>query len=160
MSTRCHIIVEDKEYGTKTILYRHSDGYPQGPAGVLATLVPFVKRFIENRGFDACYMGAQIMCDQINQSREGMRTYYEKSIATDKEAGKEPRDYIVESLANLENDFLGFGISNEIHSDIEFIYHVSKDGIHVQHANGENQTSPAEARAMFKGVIPARYRED
>jgi hypothetical protein len=160
MSTRCHIIVEDKEYGTKTILYRHSDGYPDGPNGVLATLVPFVARFMKHRGFDACYMGAQIMCDQINRSREGMREFYEKRLAKDKAAGAEPSDYIVESLANLENDFLGFGISNEVHSDVEFIYHVSENGIHVQHADGENQTSPAEARAMFKGKIPKRYKED
>ena len=159
MSTRCHIIIEDPEHGDKTILYRHSDGYPDGPNGVLATLVPFVARFLKHRGWDSCYLGAQIMCDQINQSREGMRAYYQDRIAKDKAEGSEPSSYLVESLANLENSFLGFGISNQIHGDIEFIYRVTPEGINVEDSGGNVKTTPAEARAMFEGVIPERYAE-
>jgi hypothetical protein len=161
MSTRCHIIVEDPQYGDKTILYRHSDGYPEGPNGVLATLVPFVARFIKHRGFDACYMGAQIMCDQINQSREGMRAYYTDRLA--RAMFEHGDDHFLvesarESLDNLDNDFLGFGISSEIHGDIEFIYRVTPEGINVEDACGNVKTTPSEARAMFEGEIPERFK--
>lgn len=159
MSTRCHIIVEDPQQGDETILYRHSDGYPQGPHGVLATLVPFVARFMKYRGWDACYLGAQIMCDQINRSRAGMRAYCEKSIAKDKEAGREPSSYDVERLANVDNDFLGFGISSQIHGDVEFIYRVTSEGINVEDSRGNVKTTSEEARAMLEGVIPERYQE-
>jgi hypothetical protein len=158
MSTRCHIIVEDPEHGDKTILYRHSDGYPDGPNGVLASLVPFVARFVKHRGFDSCYLGAQIMADQINRSREGMKASFQRRIDKAVAATSEPSKWDVEGLANVENDFLGFGISNQIHGDIEFIYRVTPDGIHVEDSGGNVATSPAEARAMFEGLIPDRYK--
>ena len=157
MSTRCHIIVEDPEHGDKTILYRHSDGYPDGEHGVLASLVPFVARFVKHRGFDACYLGAQIMADQINRSREGMRAMWKRMIAEAEAKGKSDT-YATERLANVENDFLGFGISNQIHGDIEFIYRVTPEGVNVEDSGGNVQTSPAEARAMFEGVIPKRFQ--
>ncbi len=159
MSTRCHIIVEDKEFGTNTILYRHSDGYPDGPHGVLASLVPFVVRFLKNRGWDSCYLGAHIMADQIRVARESRRAYYQRCIDRAESEGKAPRKYDVEGMANVDNDFLGFGISNEVHGDVEFIYRVSPEGIDVEYPNGEKITTPAEARAMFEGAIPERYRE-
>lgn len=42
MSTRCNVIVEDRY--DRIQLYRHSDGYPEGPHGVVETLkeaIPF-----------------------------------------------------------------------------------------------------------------------
>ena len=158
MSTRCHIIVEDKEFDTTTILYRHHDGYPDGCNGMLATLVPFVQRFMKNRGWDACYLGAQILYDQIKQSRESSREYCLQNIAQDKAAGREPSKYMQERLDNLDNDFLGFGISSDIHGDVNYIYRVTQDGITVEEASGEVLTTPEEAAAMLKGVIPERYR--
>jgi len=157
MSTRCHIIVEDPRYGDKTILYRHSDGYPNGEHGVLASLVPFVVRFMKHRGFDACYMGAHIIADQIQRSREHDREWCERSIKRDEANGHDP-SYYREKLANLENDFLGFGISSEIHGDVDYIYRVTPEGIHVEEAGGNKLTEDHEAQDMLEhGTIPERF---
>jgi len=157
MSTRCHIIVEDPSSGDKTILYRHSDGYPNGEHGVLASLVPFVARFMKHRGWDPCYLGAQIVCDQINRSREYMRKYHLDAIDRFNFEGKGNAGYHVGALERIDDDFLGFGISSGIHGDVEFIYRVTPEGIHVEDSGGNVQTTPAEARVMFEGVIPERY---
>lgn len=163
MSTRCHIIVEDQKYDERTILYRHSDGYPDGKHGVLATLVPFVARFIKHRGFDACYMGAQIMCDQINQARSYSRAYRKERLKKLYADGYSRNHRLAklarEDIKNVDNDFLGFGISSEIHGDVEFIYRVTREGIHVEYPNGEKLTTDAEAAAMLTGEIPEGFRE-
>jgi len=157
MSTRCHIIVDDLVNGNYIILYRHSDGYPDGPHGVLATLVPFVTRFMKHRGWDPMYLAAQIIADQINGARaerlssigSGNPLHY----VTSREASE-----LDKRRAEVDNDFLGFGISNEIHGDVEFIYRVTQLGVHVEHRNGDKLTTPAEALAMFKGEIPKRFK--
>lgn len=163
MSTRCHIIVEDPSYGDQTILYRHSDGYPDGEHGVLASLVPFVARFMKHRGFfDACFLGAQIICDQINRYREYMRASLQRRVDRLRAEGNGDDHWLVKAdldmLANVDNDFLGFGISNEIHGDVEFIYRVTPEGIHVEYPSGERLTDDAEAAAMLKGEIPERFK--
>ena len=159
MSTRCHIIVEDPQYGDKTILYRHNDGYPDGQHGVLASLVPFVARFMKHRGFDACYLGAQIICDQINRSREYMRRHYEESA--DEAKSDDLRNYYRERAAAQENDFLGFGISGEIHGDVEFIYRVTPEGISVETSGGRKLVKANEAKRMLtEGWIPPRFMRD
>jgi hypothetical protein len=150
MSTRCHIIIED-EYN-KVILYRHSDGYPNGEHGVLASLVPFIQRFMKHRGWEVEYLAAQLICDQINRAREYSRKLYEERAATDPEDG-----YWQARLAEVDDDFLGFGISNEIHVDVEYIYHVTKDQIQVQDGEGKNLTTAAQAKALMRGKIPKKY---
>jgi hypothetical protein len=159
MSTRCHIIVECPEWKTQTILYRHSDGYPEGQHGVLASLVPFVKRFMENRGWDPCYLPAQILADQIHQSREYMRRHYQESA--DEAKSTDMKDYYLKRLAESENDFLGFGISDQIHGDVEFIYRVTPAGIFVERPDGKKLTRGKEpARMMKEGRIPPRWKKD
>lgn len=54
MSTRCQIQVK----GSPILIYKHSDGYPEG---VLPVLEPFVKAFSDNRGNDVEYCLAQIV---------------------------------------------------------------------------------------------------
>jgi len=156
MSTRCHIIVDDLVNGHNIILYRHSDGYPDGPHGVLATLVPFVARFMKHRGWDPMYLAAQIMCDQINHYRESLRKFHRESAA-DERAGAS-RTFHEQRLTEVDNDFLGFGISNEIHGDVEFIYRVTQLGVHVEHPNGDKLTLDQEALAMLQGEIPKRFK--
>jgi hypothetical protein len=159
MSTRCHIIVEDPQYNERTILYRHSDGYPDGQHGVLASLVPFVARFMKHRGFDACYMAAQIMADQITRSRAYMRDMYERR-ASEMQSG-DMQDYYRKQAENVDNDFLGFGISNQIHSDVEFIYRVTPEGIKVETASGRKLVKANESkRMMTEGWIPPRFMRD
>ena len=53
--------------GCDVKLYRHCDGYPEGPHGVLATLIPQVKKFIYLRGFyEPEYLLARIAQWQMN----------------------------------------------------------------------------------------------
>jgi hypothetical protein len=54
MSTRAQIQVE----GSKVLVYKHHDGYPEG---VLPWLEPFVQDFIKRRGFVVDYMTARIV---------------------------------------------------------------------------------------------------
>lgn len=61
MSTRCQIKLKTDDSSTNTIyVYRHHDGYPEGPHGVLSLLHPLVESFIKSRGFDESYLLARI----------------------------------------------------------------------------------------------------
>ena len=101
MSTRCMIEVE----GIKAKLYRHSDGYPDGQWGVLATLVPFVNKFLEVRGWDPEYLLARIAQDQMNGYDARVKERYGDGV-----------------------DVLGFGLDTSYHFDLEYIYWVRKNG--------------------------------
>lgn len=106
MSTRSQILVE----GSNVILYRHNDGYPDGPHGVLATLCPLVKEFVAYRGHEEDYMSAQILYAIMNPHKESY------------------------SKVNTNAGLLGYGIeaySGYLHGDIEYIYVVKKDG-HIE----------------------------
>lgn len=56
MSTRCQIgFYEAGETNLnlwEALIYRHSDGYPESPHGVIATMLPILKDFDKNRGID------------------------------------------------------------------------------------------------------------
>lgn len=109
MSTRCQIIVA----GHDAIIYRHSDGYPNGEHGVLASLVPLVKTFMEYRGADPFYLTAHIVADQI-------RRHIDACDKRDALEGGFKSDY----------RFLGFGVeayNDVLHGDIEYLYVVSLD---------------------------------
>lgn len=65
MSTRCQIgfYENDKEEleNWDVLLYRHSDGYPEDDCGVVATILPILQDFQENRGLsDTEYAGAWV----------------------------------------------------------------------------------------------------
>jgi hypothetical protein len=96
MSTRAQIQVE----GSKVLVYKHCDGYPDGKHGVLAWLEPFVARFMKHRGFDVDYMTARIV---------------EAGIAKDVVDGD-------------DNGATGWGVDTEIHGDIAYLYTVKPDG--------------------------------
>lgn len=106
MSTRCCIEFANGEHLSATI-YRHSDGYPDGAAGVPADLLQFIMELKANvsdhRMSDACYLSAKFVVWQARQySSSGYRSGH----------------YM---------DFLSLGISpsHESHGDLEFVYRVN-----------------------------------
>jgi hypothetical protein len=106
MSTRCCIEFAEGEQVSATI-YRHSDGYPDGPAGVPADLLRFLIELKENvadsRVNDACYLSAKFV---VWQAQQHTSSPYRSG------------HYL---------DFLSLGISasHETHGDLEFVYRVS-----------------------------------
>lgn len=120
MSTRCQILVED----SSVVIYRHSDGYPQGPHGVLATLKPLVIDFIKYRGWDEEYLPAHIIADQIKHHKA-----WADARAAEYEAEKPGS-----GASYKQAGYLGFGIEgykpgDYFHGDIEYMYYVRKSGV-------------------------------
>lgn len=111
MSTRATIHFQSNGK-TEAIVYRHSDGYPEGVHGVPAGLKTFfktVKAHTKDTRFDdACYLAAKFVVWQAEQN-EG---HY---------AGPQGK----ESGGRL--DFLGVGICMEDPGDIEYRYKVACD---------------------------------
>jgi hypothetical protein len=126
MSTRCQIIVED----ATVALYRHSDGYPDGPHGVIKILKKIVVGFIKRRGFDECYMPAHIISDMIVAHKKWADGRIREIKKTNGPASS------IESYEGTK--LLGYGIEgydpehgaeeNAFHGDIEFLYVVKKNG--------------------------------
>jgi hypothetical protein len=105
MSTRCTINFGEGRSATAKV-YRHCDGYPDGPHGVLADLDRFfseVEEQCEGKGYsgtrfgDAAYLAAKYVVWQANENRNGRATL----------------------------DFLSVGILNRDPGDIEFTYFVN-----------------------------------
>lgn len=127
MSTRCQILIE----GSDVVLYRHSDGYPQGPHGVLKLLKKSVATFVKHRGHDECYMPAHIMTDMIVAHKKSQDAMIRKA----------KKDGNPQYIASYEaGKYLGYGVEaytandeaasedNTLHGDIEFLYVVKKNG--------------------------------
>lgn len=112
MSTRSQIRIEGNG---NIFLYRHGDGYP---AGVLPVLLPFVAEFMKFRGNDPEYMTARLMQRLCNASDASSLEWREKM----KQSG------LRSSEEDGKPDFLGYGIDNQIHGDIEYFYVVKTDG--------------------------------
>lgn len=110
MATRCQIIVEGLD---ENKIYKHWDGYPEG---VMPVLKEVVHRFKEERGWDNEYLLAQIVrffAYNDNENRQNILDSVEYSNRL-KDSYKKP-------------SILGWGISNLWHSDIEYMYMVTKD---------------------------------
>jgi hypothetical protein len=120
MSTRCQILVE----GSDVLVYRHSDGYPDGPHGVLKALKPIVANFIKWRGFDECYMPAHISSALIVEHQK----WCDMAIRRCKREGQDYRHY--ESAKYLGHGLDGYNAETGagLHGDIEFLYVVKKNG--------------------------------
>jgi len=138
MSTRCQIFIVDEREGHGNIndpcvmIYRHSDGYPEGKCGVVAALVEFLPKFMKHRGWDTEYMGAQLIASMIQGDKDYMIDMYQRRM--DKAAkGSDDAVYYKKRLqeAKEEVDFLGYGISREIHGDIEYAYVITRKGVRV-----------------------------
>jgi len=87
------------------MIYRHSDGYPGTvdgkERGVLTGLVPYLKRFLKDRGFNPSCMTARVVGNETLQYGESLKEYGEF--------------------------FTGFGIdkAGDVHGDIEYFYTIS-----------------------------------
>jgi hypothetical protein len=117
MSTRCQIgIYETADKKTNeydVLLYKHTDGYPEG---VIPILEPIVKRFAKDRGIsDTEYAAAWILY-------EFMEEHVKYNIEASKEYKHKPSD---------GKDFLSHGIcgNKQLHGDIEYFYAVYPDRI-------------------------------
>jgi hypothetical protein len=105
MSTRCQIgFMKDNKNPNKPeiLIYRHSDGYPEGVKEAMETFFP---KFLKERGAtDLEYMGAQFLASMIHDMQDWSKTLDESSTRT--------------------WEFLGYGIcgDKEFHGDIEFYY--------------------------------------
>lgn len=107
MSTRCNIIFTEAEDPRKwksadhVILYRHSDGYPDGKHGVLEFLARFVPTFLKYRPWhEVEYMAAQCLAQMIVEYRQSMRESEIRSAEWD-------RKYHNEKIQEIKDGKLG-----------------------------------------------------
>lgn len=98
MSTRAQIKIKDYP----VMIYKHSDGYPEG---VLPTVKPYMRKFVNNRGNDKEYAIARLMM------HFGV-------------VDKEWREKMHRENPNMfsEESFVGYGLTTELHGDIEYLY--------------------------------------
>lgn len=118
MSTRCMLgFYESQETDLEkhqALLYRHSDGYPQG---VLPEITPFLSWWIGTPwiGIDIEYCAARLLQYLCNEHDRGFKRSWE-------ELRGESEGYTGK---------LGYGIANEFHGDIEYYYAIFPDRIDV-----------------------------
>ena len=119
MSTRAAIHFEYPGSGdTEAIVYRHSDGYPDGLGQDLVRFIEEVRTLRDTRLGDPSYLAAKWVVFDVLEHQ----AYMAKSNADNEKIGQEPY-YMLERLG-----FLGTGIVNKDPSDIEYRYHVVCDG--------------------------------
>lgn len=114
MSTRCHIVIdgshEKNDQGLYPVyIYKHCNGYPEG---VLPVLKPIVQHCWKERGFDPFYLTAQIV-----------RAFAFAALGHQLGLGAGNPLKI-----DCTNDMFGWGLGTELHTDVEFIYHITNAG--------------------------------
>ena len=127
MSTRSQIKVR----GSEIMIYKHSDGYPEG---VLPTLTETMKRFIKERGHEPDYALAQIMRAFARRDEENRKEWLE-------EIKNNPEDYPEYMLESYQKQRMtGWGLDTIRHGDIEYMYHVDliEGEIKVEHINWDS----------------------
>ena len=120
MSTRCQVAfyenANEKDLRKfHTLIYRHSDGYPEEP-GVLNDLKEFFKKWIPTgRIADVEYTSARCLQFLTN-------LYDEQTRKFDKQLKNKRSNKMIDT---------GYGISNQFHIDIEYLYAIYPDRIDV-----------------------------
>ena len=113
MSTRCQIGFYEKNEKRKdkfeALIYRHSDGYPNGEHGVLATILPFLNQFPRRDDIEYC-------------SARLLQYLCAKSEESSKANGYPPKGLTGET---------GIGICIGFHGDIEYLYKVFPSRVEV-----------------------------
>jgi hypothetical protein len=113
MSTRCQIGIyeENEKISPNAItIYRHSDGYPDRKHGVIASIMPLLKDFKKEHGNDTEYSTAQLLYKLIDQTK---------------------RCAVAKGYWNNSSKYLGYGVTNSIHTDIEYYYAVYPNVVKV-----------------------------
>ena len=116
MSTRAQITIDGEDGGMFELsVYKHSDGYPEG---VLPFLRQFVAEFHKYRRHDPSYFIAQLL-------RHWAVYDHLKGLTL----GGMPLSRPECSEGHYKQfQYLSWGIETQLHVDLEFIYHVTKDG--------------------------------
>jgi len=115
MSTRATVHFDDR-----AIVYRHSDGYPDGLGQDLARFIRAARKLQDPRLNDASYLAAKWVVFDVTEYQKYMRD----SNARMKAEGMKP--YYPDPVDPL--DFLGVGIVLEDPGDIEYRYNIDCDG--------------------------------
>lgn len=124
MSTRCQIIINDKDKirSNTAMIYQHYDGYPDTDNGVIANIVPFLKDFKKNRGLDDLeYLAARLLQYLINK--------------------------------NDKEKYTGYGICNQLHIDIEYLYIVTPECLYTYKVNEVTGKFTAEMTLVQKDYL-------
>jgi hypothetical protein len=102
------------------MIYKHSDGYPEG---VLPFLKEFAENFVRDRGDDAEYCVAQILRHWAIEDNEEI----EARIKQQKEEAEKKGDKDPYISTNYVRQFTGWGVclTAEPHGDIEHVYTVN-----------------------------------
>ncbi|MFA5186566.1 MAG: hypothetical protein WC551_08840 [Patescibacteria group bacterium] len=142
MSTRCQIgywnsRAEAHRGAPAVLIYQHSDGYPEN---MLPIIADFLREFVPLRGIeDDEYLMAQLLQHLIKDRLDALAPVWA-------EHGCDPVDR-----------FLGFGLSMQQHTDNDYLYCISPEGVDVFDQTG-SLLSPRDSKAMLKGVVPKRFR--
>lgn len=139
MSTRCQIGFYAKDGSMAALLYRHSDGYPEGPHGVIAGITPTLRLGMERRGWDPEYLAAWTMYVMIDAY-----------VKANQESAKKAYTHMPADGMT----FLGHGIETEFHGDIDYYYAVTPDGVTVYECGGwdESTAAPLVRPVYFKPI--------
>ena len=161
MSTRCQIdfvvkgrFKNGKAFEERRRVYRHSDGYPNGEAGVIAELEKFLN-WNNGRNTDVEYAAANF----IYWSKKEMVEHFAK---WKKERGDKYTQEDHDSDAQL-----GFGVCDpkQFHSDIEYWYEVineygKKPIIMAYEVNHEHGWDCVSMKNMKKiQIVPVEIKE-
>jgi hypothetical protein len=126
MSTRCQILVS----GHDAVIYRHSDGYPNGKSGVLHDILPTLRYFKAGRGWDEFYLTAQLVGTLVAKQKA-----WAKRFCKEKYPNPEDRKAYCREL-----ECLGLGVEafdGELHGDIDYVYVVFPEHVEVREPTWE-----------------------
>lgn len=124
MSTRANIIITDDNH-ERLYFYRHSDGYPDKPAGAMATLTMFLDMVKQGKIRDNAQQAAGWLIMLGTEE-------YEQTLA--------------KCLAQPKNDYMSWKVgayepTTCIHGDVEYIYVVNLATKRVEYIDGYDFTT-------------------
>jgi hypothetical protein len=149
MSTRAQIVFE----AFPVAVYRHSDGYPDGPHGVLAGLLPVLRDMHRYRGWEPQGMAAQV----VHRFVADYRADYADRVVSG----------CLEMPSTLYGGFCVEPFDGELHGDLDYVYLVRPDCVHVRQPlaafwSGEARlyNTKLVARVDYHGspYAPTRYK--
>jgi len=149
MSTRCQIIVKKGDFGQDVLIYRHSDGYPEGKSGVVSDLKKALKFSWQLPRMESDDFAAGIVAGwhtlKRSQSTWGDKTHWHQG-----------------GNLRLEGGYKG---PASRHGDIEWLYIVSPDkeagrwALKVYDVHFGQDFDPALAAVAWEGHIGDTFPE-